>query len=254
MIRITGLNHRIGGAAILNGVDAVIPKGGITALIGPNGAGKSTLLHLIARLLPLQSGRIQVDGIDLARADTADLARRVAILPQNTGIPARLTVADLVAFGRWPHHRGRPGADDRRVIEEAISTFGLAPLAGRYMDELSGGQQQRAHVAMAHAQQTDWLLLDEPLNNLDPHHARDLMARLHAMSRPGPGTRSVVIVVHEVNYAAAWADHIVAMKDGRIVTAGKRETVMTEALMAQLYDIASPVLQMGERQVVLHHR
>lgn len=140
------------------------------------------------------------------------------------------------------------------MIDEAITTFGLAPLAGRYMDELSGGQQQRAHVAMAHAQRTDWLLLDEPLNNLDPHHARDLMARLHAMSRPGPAMRSVVIVVHEVNYAAAWADHVVAMKDGSIAAAGAREQVMTAALMAQLYDFSCPVLQLDERQVVLHHR
>lgn len=252
MIEISGLSHAIGGAPILSDIDLTLPRGGITALIGPNGAGKSTLLHLIARLMPVQRGRIVIDGADLAATDTRALARRIAILPQNSGVPARLTVRDLVAFGRWPHHRGRPGPADEAAVAAALDAFGLGPLAARFLDELSGGQQQRAHVAMAHAQETDWLLLDEPLNNLDPRHARDLMARLHALSRGGG--RSVVVVIHEVNYAAAWADHLVALKDGRVLAAGAREGLLTAGLMADLYDMEAAVGDIGGRQVVLHHR
>lgn len=236
MIRVTDLNLSIHGHDILHDVSAEIPKTGITALIGPNGAGKSSLLHCVAGLTRPTGGTAEVDGLDMATARDLDRARTLAILTQSQAISSRLTVEDLVAFGRWPHHQGRITDADRAIIDDALAAFALTDLRGRYLDTLSGGQRQRAFVAMAHAQATGWLLLDEPLNALDPRHAHDLMSRLHAMSRPGPDTRAVVIVVHDLNAAAAWADRVIAMKDGRIAAAGPRDDVLTEPLLTDLFD------------------
>jgi len=251
MIEVRDLNYRVGAAPILNDISLSLPEGSLTALIGPNGAGKSTLLRLMARLEPLQSGRIIVDGLDLATTPTDAVARTLAIMGQQNSVASRLRVRELVGFGRWPHHQGRPRADDREAVEVALDAFGLQPFAGRFLDELSGGQVQRAFLAMTFAQDTFWMLLDEPLNNLDVAHARALMARLAQLVQ-NTG-RSVVAVVHEVNYAAAWADHVVAMKNGRIVAQGAAEQVLTEALLSDLYDTPVEVSRHDGRPLVLHH-
>ena len=250
MIEIRDVRHRIGHAPILQDVSLTLPAGRITALIGPNGAGKSTLLSLIARLLPLQRGQVRVAGLDVARTPTDALARKMAILPQNAAVHSRLRVRELVAFGRWPHHQGRPGAQDRALVETAIARLGLTDLADRFLDELSGGQRQRAHVAMAFAQGTDWLLLDEPLAALDMSHARRLMQELAALR---DGGKSVVLVLHEINHAAAWADHVVAMKGGRIVAEGPPAEVFTPAVLEPLYDMSLRVETFEGRPLVLHH-
>jgi iron complex transport system ATP-binding protein len=250
MIRVDDVGHSIGKARILEGINLSLPSGKITALIGPNGAGKSTLLSLIARLERLQQGRITVAGLDVTETPTAALARALAILPQNAGVASRLRVRELVAFGRWPHHQGRPGPQDHTLVEAAIDQLGLAPLADRFLDQLSGGQRQRAHLAMAFAQDTDWLLLDEPLAALDMAHARSLMRELAALRDRG---RSVVMVLHEVNHAAAWADHVVAMKAGRIVAEGSPDAVFTPAVLEPLYDMPLRVERFEGRPLVLHH-
>ncbi|WP_134724707.1 ABC transporter ATP-binding protein [Paracoccus luteus] len=251
MIEIEGVQHRIGAASILSDIGLRLPDGKLTALIGPNGAGKSTLLRLIARLEPLQDGTIRVQGQDVATTPTAALARTMAIMVQHNSVASRLRVRELVGFGRWPHHQGRPRAADRAAVERALDAFGLQPLAGRFLDELSGGQAQRAYLAMTFAQDTGWLLLDEPLNNLDVAHARALMARLARLVRETG--RSVVTVVHEVNYAAAWADHVVAMKNGRIVAQGAADDVLTESLLSDLYETPVEVSRHDGRPLVLHH-
>ncbi|HRO14380.1 MAG TPA: ATP-binding cassette domain-containing protein, partial [Paracoccus sp. (in: a-proteobacteria)] len=183
MIRIEGVTHRIGPAPILHDIDLTLPRGKLIALIGPNGAGKSTLLRLVARLEPLQAGRITVDGLDIATTAAEKLALTMAVMGQQTHIASRLRVAELVGFGRWPHHHGRPCRADREAVDRALAAFDLQPLAHRFLDEISGGQDQRAHLAMTFAQGTDWLLLDEPLNNLDVAHSRALMARLADLVR-----------------------------------------------------------------------
>jgi iron complex transport system ATP-binding protein len=251
MIEVTGLSHSIGRAGILHGIELALPRGGLTALIGPNGAGKSTLLNLIARLEPVRSGRITIDGLDVTTTPSRIIARHLAFLGQSNFLGSRLRVGELVAFGRWPHHQGRPRASDHAAVAAALAAFELGPLAGRFMDELSGGQQQRAFLAMTFAQGTDWLLLDEPINNLDMVHARALMERLARLVREEG--KSVVIVVHDINYAAAWADRIVAMRDGRIVAEGPPGELLTTGTLERIYGVGLAVAEHGGRPMVLHH-
>ena len=234
MISLTAVEKRYSTEVSIGPVDLDLPAGGITALIGPNGAGKSTLLTIIGRLLDADAGTVSIAGHDVAATKSRELAKVVAVLRQENHFVTRLTVRQLVGFGRYPHSQGRLTLADEAVIDRSIDFLGLQGLEGRYLDELSGGQRQRAYVAMVLAQDTDYVLLDEPLNNLDMAHSRALMARLADLVR-GSG-RSVVTVVHEVNYAAAWADHVVAMKNGRVVAQGPAEAVLTEPVLSALYD------------------
>ena len=167
MIDIQQVSKQYDDTVVVDQVTLALPAGGVTAIIGPNGAGKSTLLSMISRLLPMSAGQIQVDGLDVTRTDSRELARRLSILRQDNHLPLRLTVRDLVAFGRYPHTGGRLTLDDKAHIDRAIDYLDLGPLADRYLDQLSGGQRQRAFVAMVLCQDTRYVLLDEPLNSLD---------------------------------------------------------------------------------------
>ncbi|MCZ4351706.1 ATP-binding cassette domain-containing protein [Roseovarius aestuarii] len=233
MIIVTDLSHKIGTAPILQDINMTLEKGGVTALIGPNGAGKSTLLSLIARLVPIQTGRITVDDLTIGACPTDVLARTLAILPQVIDTAPLLSVRELVGFGRYPYHKGRPTAEDHAKVDYALETFQLTPLADRRLETLSGGQRQRAQVAMTFAQDTDYILLDEPLNNLDIAASRSLMAILRDLA--ATHSRTIVIVLHDINYAAAYADQIVAMKSGQIVATGSPEAIVTDRLLQDVF-------------------
>ncbi|MFS4439236.1 ABC transporter ATP-binding protein [Paracoccaceae bacterium GXU_MW_L88] len=250
MIQIRNVRHAIQGTEILSETTLAIPAGKITALIGPNGAGKSTLLSLMGRLQPLGEGAISIDDLDVSATPTDTLARKVAIMTQKQHLGSRLRVGELVGFGRWPHHKGRPGPADHAMIEQALDEMDLSDMRHRFIDSLSGGQQQRAFLAMARAQDTDWLFLDEPINNLDMAHAGKLMRQLDALRRAG---KSIVIVLHDVNYAACWADHIIAMKDGAVRHEGAPEEVLTKANIHGLYGIDVEVTTINGKLMVLHH-
>lgn len=254
MISIRNVNHKIGKSNILHDINVDIPATGITAIIGPNGAGKSTLLGLIARLTPLQSGHIKIDNANITATPTDEMALKLAIVAQKNTVASRLSVRDLVGFGRWPHHKGRMTSADHIAVDTALAAFGLTDLCARFLDELSGGQQQRAFVAMGFAQGTDWLLLDEPLNNLDMFHARTLMHRIHHMSRPNQTPpRKVLLVAHEINYVAAWADHVVALKSGRVAFCGTPNDILTSPILSDLYDMEIAVTSHAGRPLILHH-
>ncbi|ARP94560.1 iron ABC transporter ATP-binding protein [Bordetella genomosp. 13] len=252
MIEIQAVSKRYEDTVVVDDVTLSLPAGGVTAIIGPNGAGKSTLLSMASRLLAPSSGQVLVDGLDVARADSRELARRLAILRQDNHLPLRLTVRDLVAFGRYPYTGGRPTLDDKAHIDRAISYLALEPLAERYLDELSGGQRQRAFVAMVLCQDTRYLLLDEPLNSLDMKHAVAMMGILRrAADELG---KTVVLVLHDINFASSYADRIVALKDGRVAYHGTPQEIIRPDVLEALYELPIQVHELDGRRVCTYYR
>lgn len=244
MITVHNLSKTYGARTVLSDVNVRFPAGRLTSLIGPNGAGKTTLLMMIARLLEPTRGDILIEGSRAADIRIGDYAKRVATLRQSPDFNLRLTVEELVAFGRFPYSRGALTADDHQAIDKAIAFLTLEPLRGAYLDELSGGQRQMAFLAMTIAQQTPCLLLDEPLNNLDIKHAVQIM---HALRRLcDEHGRTVILVVHDINFAANYSDHIVAMKGGAVHCAGSVPEVVTEARLKELYGLDFEITH-GER-------
>ncbi|MEE1866970.1 iron ABC transporter ATP-binding protein [Pseudomonas auratipiscis] len=241
MISVHNLHKTYGSKAVLSRVTVSFPRQRLTSLIGPNGAGKTTLLMLLARLLEPDSGDIRLDGRSIASMAIGDYARRVATLRQSVEFNLRLTVDELVAFGRFPYSRGALTREDRQAIDEAIGFLALEPLRHRYLDELSGGQRQMAFLAMTVAQQTDYLLLDEPLNNLDMGHAVQIMRALRRLC--DEFGRTVILVVHDINFAASYSDCIVAMKDGQVHCTGSVEAVVTEQQLHTLYGLEFEITQ-----------
>ncbi|CAD7054249.1 Putative iron(III) ABC transporter, ATP-binding protein (plasmid) [Pseudorhizobium banfieldiae] len=250
MIRIENVSFSRGSKTILQDVSLDIPKGGITALVGANGAGKSTLLSLIARLQPLQAGQITAGGLPVHATPSRELAKVIAILRQEPLVTSRLRVRELVSFGRFPHGRGKLTNEDHALVERALQQFDLTDLADRFLETLSGGQRQRALVAMTIAQDTEYLLLDEPLNNLDMYFARELMRSLKAVSKAHGKT--VVIVLHDVNQAASHADRIVAMKDGRVVANASAREILTPPMLFDIFGFEMEVETINGTPVVLH--
>ena len=234
MITLESVRKSYADEVLIGPVDLQIPAGGVTALVGPNGAGKSTLLTMIGRLLGMDSGAISVAGYDVSSTKSKDLAKIVSILRQENHFITRLTIRQLVGFGRFPHSKGRLTTADEEVISKAIDFLELGELENRFIDELSGGQRQRAYVAMVLAQDTDYVLLDEPLNNLDMKRSVQMMQHLRrAAAEMG---RTIVIVLHDINFAGHYADHICAVKDGAIVEFGTPEEIMTGEVLSRVFD------------------
>lgn len=251
MITLTDVRKDYGSNITIGPVDLQIPAGGITALVGPNGAGKSTLLTMIGRLLGLDDGVIEIAGYDVGSTPSKDLARIVAILRQENHFVTRLTVRQLVGFGRFPHSKGRLTAADEKTISEAIDFLNLLELEHRYLDELSGGQRQRAYVAMVLAQETDYVLLDEPLNNLDMKHSVQMMQHLRrAAEELG---RTIVIVLHDINFAGHYSDHICAVKNGRVAEFGPPEQIMTDEVLTRVFDTPVQVLDGPRGPLAIYH-
>lgn len=221
-------------------VDLELPRGGVTALVGPNGAGKSTLLTMIGRLLSLDASEIRVAGLDVTTAKSGELARVISILRQDNHFVTRLTVRQLVGFGRFPYSKGRLTREDDRIITRYIDFLGLTDLQGRFLDQLSGGQRQRAYVAMVLCQETDYVLLDEPLNNLDLAHSIEMMRHIgRAASAFG---RTIIVVLHDINFAARYSDCICAVKDGQVVAFGTPEEIMNDETLSAVFDTPITVI------------
>ncbi|MFD4960819.1 ABC transporter ATP-binding protein [Microbacterium sp. NPDC058389] len=241
-IRTQGLVAGYGGRRVVDGIDMEIPAGRISVIVGANACGKSTLLKTLSRLLPAQEGAVVLDGKRIDQIPTKELARTLGLLPQQPIAPEGIAVADLVGRGRHPHQklfRSWTAADDRAVAE-ALAATGVLDLADRAVDELSGGQRQRVWIAMALAQQTDVLLLDEPTTFLDVSHqidVLDLLADLNA-SR---GT-TIVMVLHDINLAARYADHLFALRHGRLIASGSPADVVTSELVREVFDLDSLVI------------
>ncbi|NJI61534.1 ABC transporter ATP-binding protein [Microbacterium oxydans] len=230
-----------GGRGVLDGLDVRIPDGELTVIVGPNACGKSTLLRALARLLPTTGGRVLLDGGDITRLSTKEVARRMGLLPQSPLAPEGITVADLVGRGRYPHQSvlSSWSAEDERAVAEAMAATNVTDLAERNVDELSGGQRQRAWIAMALAQETPILLLDEPTTFLDIGHQIEVLELVTRLHQEG---RTVVVVLHDINQAARYASHLIAMKDGRIVAEGAPRDIVDARLLTELFDLKARVI------------
>lgn len=235
MIALNEVSKAYGPNTVVDSVTATIPRGGVTSIIGPNGAGKSTLLSMISRLQPMDGGSVEVSGLDVSTTPSRELAKTMAILRQENHLTMRLRVRDLVGFGRFPHSGGRPTAGDRAHIENAMEQLDLASMADRFIDELSGGQRQRAFIAMVLAQDTDYLLLDEPLNNLDMKHSVEMMRLLRRLA--DDLGKTVVLVIHDINFASCYSDTILAMREGALLHQGAPADIMRPEVLRDVYDV-----------------
>ena len=241
-LRAEGVRLGYGDHIVVDGLDLDVLPGTVTAVIGPNGCGKSTLLRALGRLLSPTAGQVLLDGKRIDKTPTRQVAKVLGILPQSPIAPEGLTVGDLVARGRHPHQAWyrQWSSDDEDAVAEALEWTGIGDLADRPVDELSGGQRQRAWISMALAQGTDLLLLDEPTTFLDLAHQVDvleLIRRLHTEAG-----RTVVMVLHDLNLAARYADHLVAMRDGAIVSAGDPSEVITAPMLSDVFGLRAHVL------------
>ena len=231
-----------GKVPVIRDLSLDIPRGGIVSIIGPNGCGKSTLLKALGRILSPTSGEILLDGMPLTRRTTREIATRLALLPQNPIAPEDLTVGDLVSRGRSPHQRWyrQWSAEDEQAVNEALARTGLSEMAGDYVDALSGGQRQRVWFAMALAQQTDIVLLDEPTTYLDLAFQVDVLDLVRRLNRDFGKT--IVMVLHDLSLAAKYSDTLVAMKSGQIVAQGPARTIISEQLLVDVFDLDARVI------------
>lgn len=249
MIEIRGVEKRYGAFVALDCPTLDI-DGGVTGLIGPNGAGKSTLLSVVARLVPRDAGTVAIGGLDIDATPSAELARVVSVLRQDNIVAIRLTVRELVEFGRFPYSGGKLTTSDDAAVDDAIAALELTDLAEQRLDRLSGGQRQRAFIAAVLAQQTEHVLLDEPLNSLDMHQASRTMTEVRRLA--DEFGKTVLIVLHDVNTAAHHADRLVGLRDGRVLVDGTPSEVISTSGLRALYDAAPRVIDVDGRPVALH--
>ncbi|TES56145.1 ABC transporter ATP-binding protein [Halalkalibacterium halodurans] len=250
MVDIQQVTKQYGEKLVIDDVSVCIPQGKITSFIGPNGAGKSTLLSMVSRLLKKDAGQILIDQHEVTQYDSRELAKMLSILKQANIINIRLTVKDLVSFGRFPYSQGALMKEDHRLIDEAIRYMDLTDLEDRYLDQLSGGQKQRAFIAMVIAQDTDYVLLDEPLNNLDMKHSVQIMKVLRQMVEELGKT--VVIVLHDINFASCYSDYIVALKNGKVVRQGPKNEIIDREALRDIYDMDMEVNCINDQKICVY--
>ena len=250
-MRIRDLTKRYEEKTVVRGVSLDIPKGAVISMIGPNGAGKSTVMGIVSRLIERDGGSVEFEGRDVSEWKSRDLSKRLAILTQSTSIQMKLTVRELVAFGRFPYSGGRLTEEDEAMIDTALDYMELSDIQDRFIDELSGGQRQRAQIAMVIAQDTDWVLLDEPTNNLDIYHATNMMKIVRRLC--DELGKTVVLVLHEINYAAFYSDFICAFKDGEVSAFGTVEEVMTKENLHDIYGVDFEIMQIEGKPLSIYY-
>lgn len=250
-MQIQALTKHYDGKTVVDGVSFSIPKGKVLSLIGPNGAGKSTVMGMISRLIAQDSGLVHLEGRNLGQWKNRELSKRLAILTQTNHIQMKLTVRELVRFGRFPYAGSRLTAEDEAVVDRALQYMELESLQDRFLDELSGGQRQRALIAMIIAQDTDYVLLDEPTNNLDIYHATNMMKIVRRLC--DELGKTVILVLHEINYAAFYSDYICAFKDGKVAKFGTVEEVMTKQNLSQIYGVDFEILSVAGKPLSIYY-
>ncbi|MEY0440474.1 ABC transporter ATP-binding protein [Providencia rettgeri] len=252
MIEISQISKSYQDTKVLDNVTTTIKNSGITSIIGPNGAGKSTLLSIIGRLLqPDDGGYVKVNELDVSTTPSDKLAKCLSVLRQENQFASRLTVEELVGFGRYPYTKGRLTIDDKKKIDESLSFLNLSDLRHRYLDELSGGQRQRAYVAMVLCQDTEYVLLDEPLNNLDMKHAVIMMKLLRKVA--DELGKTIILVIHDINFASVYSDYIVALRNGRLSYHGKPEEIMKSEIIEDIFDTPVDIKRVDDQYIALYY-
>ena len=250
-MRLKKLKKRYDGKEIVKGADLEIPQGKVLSMIGPNGAGKSTVMKMISRLIEHDDGLIEFDDRPLHRWKSKELSKRLAILTQSNNIQMKLTVRELVSFGRFPYSGSHLNSEDEKIITQAIEYMELTPLENHFIDELSGGQRQRAFIAMVIAQDTDYILLDEPTNNLDIYHSTNLMKMVRRLC--DELGKTVILVLHEINYAAFYSDYICAFVDGKVASFGTVEEVMTRENLKNIYNVDFEIIEVEGKPLSIYY-
>lgn len=226
-----------GKKLVLENFNMTLPRGQIISIVGPNGCGKTTLLHTLSRVLKVKSGKVLLDGKDIFTMNTKDVAKRLSLLPQSSNAPDGLTVRELISYGRHPHKGPLEGMNrqDLDNIDRAVDVTGIKAFTDRPVSELSGGQKQRVWLAMALAQNTEIILLDEPTTYLDMKFQMEILNLLKELNETADST--IVMVLHDINHASRFSDHMIAMKEGSIVKLGTPEAVMTESVLEEIFEI-----------------
>ena len=250
-MNVVDLIKSYGHKTVVKEVSFEVPKGKVLSMIGPNGAGKSTVMGMVSRLIAKDAGVIQFEGEDLSKWKSKELAKHLAILTQHNNVQMKLTVRELVAFGRFPYSGSRLTPEDNQMIDKAITYMELQDFQDQYIDELSGGQRQRAYIAMVIAQDTEYVLLDEPTNNLDIYHSTNLM-RIARRLCDELG-KTVILVLHEINYAAFYSDYICAFKDGKIAKFGPVEEVITKETLSEIYRVDFEIMNIGGKPLTIYY-
>lgn len=251
MIKLEHLSKKYGETYVVNNASAWFPRGDVTSIIGPNGAGKSTLLSMASRLTHSDAGQILIENRPLHSWDLKELAKRLAVLRQSNHIAMRFTVRELVSFGRFPYSQGRLTSEDNCIIEQSLKELDILHIQDRYLDQLSGGQRQMAFIAMVVAQDTDYIFLDEPLNNLDIRHSVSIMTILHRLAHQMD--KAIVIVMHDINFASCYSDNIVAMKQGEVIKTGKVIDVIDEKTLSEIYEIPFTIRNVDGQRICMYY-
>ena len=250
-MNVVDLIKKYDGKAVVDSVTFEIPKGKVLSLIGPNGAGKSTVMGMISRLIAKDEGIINFEDKDLSKWKSKELAKKLAILTQHNNIQMKLTVRELVAFGRFPYSGSRLTVEDNEMIDKAIAYMELNEFEDKFIDELSGGQRQRAYIAMVIAQDTEYVLLDEPTNNLDIYHASNLMRTVRRLC--DELHKTVILVLHEINYASFYSDYICAFKDGKIAKFGTVDEVINKEVLSVIYDVDFEIIKIDGKPLSVYY-
>lgn len=250
-MKISKLTKTYDQKPVVDGVSFEVPKGCVLSLIGPNGAGKSTVLNMISRLIARDTGEIDFKGKDISQWKSKELAKKMAILTQSNNIQMKLTVKELVAFGRFPYSGSHLNKEDHEMIERAIAYMELEEFQDRFIDELSGGQRQRVLIAMVIAQDTEYILFDEPTNNLDIYHATNLMKIVRRLC--DELGKTIVLVLHEINYAAFYSDYICAFTDGKIAKFGTVEEVMNKETLSSIYHVDFEIMEIEGKPLSIYY-
>ena len=251
MIEVRNLVKKYGDHVAVDHLNFTVEKGKIYGFLGPNGAGKSTVMGMISRLIAKDSGVIRFEGKDIGKWKSRELAKKLAILTQHNNVQMKLTVRELVAFGRFPYSGSRLTKEDEKMIDQAISYMELEDFQDRFIDELSGGQRQRAYIAMVIAQDTEYVLLDEPTNNLDIYHASNMMRTVRKLC--DELGKTVILVLHEINYAAFYSDYICAFVDGKIAKFGTVEEVVTKENLSEIYKVDFEIIEINNKPLSVYY-